>query len=188
MRGQVGFRHSLAAAQLLLFLAVSGYSLYARYEMRNASGESGQMLGAPGNSPHEWVQVCAIVNAPAVLAFGWIGRVVPAFISWIAIAFTGAGVFAQWFVVGLWRDESAGLIRRIEPTRARRSVRILWWFGFAAAILVGILAIAAQVFYFESSNSFLISLTIWCGFFAAFLLARIRGTGPTAGGELTLKI
>lgn len=176
MNREFGFRHALAAAQVLFFLAVSGYSQYSRYEMRSSAGDDSSAPAGAG--VRELVQVCAIVNAPAVLAFGWIGKVVPAFVSWFAIVLTGAGVYAQWYVVGLWRDESTEVIQRKAFTKVRRTVRLFWWVGAIAAILAGALSIAAQILYLESSNAFLISLAIWCGFFAVFLIARIRGTEP----------
>lgn len=185
MHGQIGFRHALAVAQLLFFLAVSGYSQFSRYEMRGVPASARDPFGLNGGGAHEWVQVCAIVNAPAVMALGWIGRIVPAFLSWIAILIVGAGVFAQWYVVGLWRDESVGLARSRSLAGDGWILRVFLWLGFAAAGLVGLTAVGVQIFLFESSNAILISLAIWCGFFAIFFLARIRGT---SGDGSTLKI
>src|ERR1700675_1036233 len=108
MNRQIGFRHALAAAQLLFFLAVTGYSQCARHEMRSPAEDP---FNSAVGSAHEWVQICATVDAPAVMAFGWIGRAVPQPLSWIAIVLTGAGIFAQWYLVGLWRDQSAVLIQ-----------------------------------------------------------------------------
>jgi hypothetical protein len=179
MNQQIGFRHALAAAQLLFFLAVSGYSQYARHEMRSPTEDP---FNSAAGSAHEWVQICAIVNAPAVMAFGWIGRAVPPALSWIAIVFTGAGIFAQWYLIGLWRDESALLAQREPPAKL---IVILWWVALVAVTLAGLLSVAVQIFLFQTSNAFLISLAIWCSFFAALLWVRIRGKErPVTGGSI----
>jgi len=171
MNRQIGFRHALAAAQLLFYLAVAGYSQYTRHQIHNSTYDP---ISLTAGSAHEWVQVCSIVNAPAEFAFGWIGRSVPSQLSWIGIVFTGAGIFAQWYLVGLWRDESSALIQFESPSKPAAAMLILWWAGLVAASLTGLLSVAVQVFIFKSSNAFLISLAMWCSFFATFLLARIR--------------
>jgi hypothetical protein len=171
MNRQIGFRHALAAAQLLFFVAVTGYSQYTRHQIHNSTYDP---FSLTAGSAREWMQVCSVVNAPAVMAFGWIGRAVPSQLFWIAIVFTGAGIFAQWYLVGLWRDESSALIQFESPAKPAAATLILWWAGLAAASLTGLLSVAVQVFILRSSNAFLISLAIWCSFFATFLLARIR--------------
>lgn len=171
MNRQIGFRHALAAAQLLFYLAVTGYSQYARYQIDSSTYDP---LSLTGGSAHEWMQVCSIVNAPAVIAFGWIGRAVPSQLAWIVIVLTGAGVFAQWYLVGLWRDESSVLIQFENPAKPAAATLILWWAGLVAASLTGLLSVAVQLFIIKTSNAFLISLAIWCFFFATFFLARIR--------------
>ena len=139
-------------------------------------------FNSAAGSAHEWVQICAIVNAPAVMVFGWIGRAVPPALSWIAILFTSAGIFAQWYLIGLWRDESALLAQREPP--AKLAV-ILWWVALVAVTLAGVLSIAVQVFLIKTSNAFLISLAIWCCFFSAFLVLRIRAKNkPNTDGSI----
>jgi hypothetical protein len=186
----IGFRHALATAQLLFYLAVMIPYEYQLYELRHpVAGNRNDVGWDPSEfGPPEWVQACAIVNAPAVIVFGGLERFVPARLSWIIVAFIAAGVFLQWYLVGLWRDRSAGLTSRESTTQSSRVGLIFVWIGLVVAGVSALLAIAAQVFYFESSNSFLISLTIWCGFFAAFLLAQLRGRGTTDSGGSTLKI
>src|ERR1700723_1201988 len=182
MKRQIGFRHALAAAQLLFYLAVAGYSQYTQHQIHSSTYDP---FSLTGGGAHEWVQICAIVNAPAVMAFGWIGREFSSALSWIAVVFTGAGVFAQWYLVGLWRDESATFLQNERPTMTAPATLILWWLGLVAAGLVGLLSAAVQIFLFKTSNAFLISLTIWCGFFAAFLVRRIRGKGrPVSDGSV----
>lgn len=187
---RLGFRHALASAQLLFFLAVMIPYQYQLYELRHP---------APGNpgavgwdltefAPPEWVQVCGVVNAPAWIVFGWLGSFLPERFSWIVVAFMGAGVFLQWYFVGLWRDKRAGLTARDSAALTSRTGVIMAWVGLSIACLSCFLAIAAQVFYLEESNSFLISLTIWCGFFAASLLWCIRRRGAADCSASTLKI
>jgi hypothetical protein len=185
MNRQIGFRHALAAAQLLFFLAVTGFSQYTRHQIHSSTYDP---FSLTGGSAHEWVQVCAIVNAPAVMAFGWIGRELPSSLTWIAIILTGAGIFAQWYLVGLWRDESTTSLQSERPATHAPTTLVLWWFGLVAASLAGLLSVAVQIFLFKTSNPFLISLTIWCGFFAAFLLKRIRGKGTQVGDGSVFKI
>jgi|HubBroStandDraft_6_1064221.scaffolds.fasta_scaffold362449_2 hypothetical protein len=185
MNRQIGFRHALAAAQLLFYLAVTGYSQYARHRIHSSTYDP---FSLTGGGAHEWVQICAIVNAPAVMAFGWIGRELPPSLTWIAIILTGAGIFAQWYLVGLWRDESSTLLQSEHPTIPALATLILWWLGLVAASLVGLLSVAVQIFLFKTSNAFLISLAIWCGFFAAFLLRRIQGKGRAVSDGSVFKI
>jgi hypothetical protein len=182
MNRQIGFRHALAASQLLFFLAVTGYSQYTRHQIHSSTYDP---FSLAAGSAREWMQVCSIVNAPAVIAFGSIGRAVPPQLSWIAIVFTGAGIFAQWYLVGLWRDESAAPLQRERP--ATLTV-LLWWMALVAAIAAGLLSVAVQVFLIKTSNAFLISLAIWCGFFTAFLLRRIRGKDRPDSDGSVLKI
>jgi hypothetical protein len=185
----IGFRHALATAQLLFFLAVMIPYQYQLYERRHPAAEKKSDVGwdLTEFGPPEWVQACEIVNAPAVIACAGIGIFVPERLSWIVVALMGAGIFLQWYFVGLWRDISAGNVSRDSRAPLSRVGRILLWLGLFTASVSGLLAIAAQVFYFKSSNSFLISLAIWCGFFAAFLLARIRGWDASASDGLSLR-
>jgi|ERR1700690_1762321 len=182
MNRQIGFRHALAAAQLLFFLTVTGYSQYTRHQIHNSAYDP---FSLTAGSAHEWVQVCSIVNAPAEIAFGWIGRSVPPQLSWIAVVLTGIGIFAQWYLVGQWRDESAGLIHRERPTTL---TVLLWSIALVAAILAGLLSVAVQVFLIKTSNAFLISLAIWCGFFAVFLLRRLQEKNRSEFGGSIFKI
>lgn len=183
----IGFRHALATAQLLFFLAaVIPYEYQMRHPIRGGQGDVGWDLrefGAP-----EWVQVCEVVNAPAVVISAGLGKLVPERLSWVVVPFISAGVFLQWYLVGLWRDKRAGLTSRVSATHSSRAGLIFAWLGLAVATISALLAIAAQIFYFGSSDPFLVSLTIWCGFFAAFLLARILRRDEPESGNLTLKI
>lgn len=185
----IGFRHALATAQLLFFLAATiPYEYQMRHPIRGGREDVGWDLRE--FAPPEWVQVCGVVNAPAVIIFAGLGTLVPRQLSWIVVAFMGAGVFLQWYLVGLWRDRRAGLISRdrARATHSSRAGLIFVWLGLVVAAISALLAIAAQIFYFESSDSFLVSLTIWCGFFAAFLLARILKWDEPESSRLTLKI
>jgi hypothetical protein len=187
MRQGISFRHALATAQLIFFLAVMLPYRYQLYEWRHPPAASKNDVGwdLTQFGPPEWVQACEIVNAPAVSVAVGIGWFLPEPASWIVIALMGAGIFLQWYLVGLWRDITAGVASRKTRTPSSRSARFFLWFGLIIAATSSFIAIAAQVFYFKSSNSFLISLAIWCGFFAAFLLARIRGNdSPDSGGSI----
>ncbi len=185
----ISFRHALATAQLIFFLAVMIPYQYQRYEWRHPAAASKNDVGwdLTQFGPPEWVQACEIVNAPAVMVSAGIGALLPEQASWIVIALMGAGIFLQWYLVGLWRDINAGVASRKTRTPNSRSANFFLWFGLIIAATSGVIAIAAQVFYFKSSNSFLISVAIWCGFFAAFLLARIQGQDISGSGGLRLK-
>jgi hypothetical protein len=133
-----------------------------------------------------WVKECIVMNAPAAIVIGPIGTLLPERFEWPILALLGAGVFFQWYVVGLWWDRRGGAIAG-SAVKASRTRLILAWSGLVIAGLCCILSIAAQIFYFEDSNSFLISLTIWCGFFSIFLVGRIRRR-DTPEGRTILKI
>src|ERR1700735_4612675 len=186
----ISSRHALATAQLIFFLAVMIPYQYQLYEWRHPAATSKNDVGWNYTQfgPPEWVQACEIVNAPAVLASVGVGWFLPEQASWIVIALMGAGIFLQWYLVGLWRDISAGVALRKTRTPNSRSAHFFLWSGLIIAATLGFVAIGAQVFYFKSSNSFLISVAIWCGFFAAFLLARIRGNDSPDNGESIFKI
>jgi hypothetical protein len=185
----ISFRHALATAQLIFFLAVMIPYQYQLYEWRHPAPEDVNTVGWDPTQfgPPEWVQACEIVNAPAVMVSAGIGALLPEQASWIVLALMGCGIFLQWYLVGLWRDISAGVASRKTRTPNSRSAHFLLWFGLVIAAACSFIAIAAQVFYFKSSNSFLISLAIWCGFFAAFLLAQIQGHDISDSSGLRLK-
>src|ERR1700733_1366112 len=133
----IGFRHALASAQLLFFVAVMipyQYELYGwRHPGTGNTNEVGWDLLEFG--PSEWVQVCEIVNAPAVIVSAVIERFVPRRLSWIVEGFMGCGVFLQWYLVGLWRDKSAGLTSRETTPKSSPTGLVLVWIGLVVAAI-----------------------------------------------------
>jgi hypothetical protein len=185
---RIGFRHALAFAQLLLFLVVMIPYEFQRYEMRHpAENANGDLLDLAKLAAPEWVRVCGIVNAPAWIVFAGLGRFLPERLSWLVFTFIGGGVFLQWYFVGLWRDQRVGAISGGRTELSARG-RIFAWVGIVVAGIAGVLAIGAQVFYLEDSDSFLISLAVWCGFFVVMLFAQIRWKSPEKSGASILTL
>lgn len=189
MLDRIGFRHALAFAQMLLFLAVMIPFEFQRYEMRHPveDNKGSVSLELAELATPEWVRVCGIVNAPAWIVFGELGSLLPERLSWLVFTFLAGGVFLQWYFVGLWRDQRVGAIPSIQTGLTARG-RIFAWAGIAVAGIACVLAIAAQIVYLEDSNSFLISLAVWCGFFVLMLLAQIRRKSSAKGSASILML